>query len=73
MGDHDNGFALGKLLKRGLHLKFIVRVGEGRGLIQYNDRRVFQHNAGNGNSLLFAAGKVNAFRPDHGVYTVWHF
>ena len=43
-----------------LNDSFILRVGVGRGLVQNDDWRIFQHGAGNGDALLFAAGEMPA-------------
>ena len=70
MGDHDHGLACGKLRKRFLHLCLIVRVGKGGSLIQNQDRRIFQHGPGNGQTLCLTAGHISALTSDHSIHTI---
>ena len=73
MGDHNDGLALRQLRKRGLHLRLVVGVGKGRGLIEDQDGGIFQHGARNGNALLLAAGEIHALRADDGMDAVREF
>ena len=73
MGDHNDGLALRQLRKRGLHLRLVVGVGKGRGLIEDQDGGIFQHGARNGNALLLATGEIHALRADDGVDAVREF
>ena len=57
LAPHQPGHAL-------LNDGFVFRVGIGCGLVQDNDRCVFEHGTGNGNTLLFAAGEMPAAAAD---------
>ena len=70
MGNHEDRLAPGQPGKRRLHPGFVVRVRKGRGLVQNDDGRIFQHDAGDGDALLLAAGEVDALRADHGIRPV---
>lgn len=73
MGDHDNGAPLCKLVEGSLHLRFVVGIGKGGRFIKNQHRRVFEHGAGNGKPLCFAAGEVDALRADDRMHTVREF
>ena len=60
MCDHNNRFSLRQFREGGLYAGFIVRIGKSCSFVQNNNGCVFQHNTGDGDSLLFAPGKINA-------------
>lgn len=53
--DHDDRLIARQRLDRLLQPILIFGIDVCRRLAQYDDRRVFQHRAGNGNALSFAA------------------
>ena len=63
MRDHDDRPPVRKVGKRLLHAHLVVGVGEGRRLVEHDDRRVLQKRAGDGDALALAAGKIDAVRP----------
>ena len=54
-----------------LNQMLILWVNAGRGLIQNNNRRIFQHGSGNRNPLLFTAGKRRTALPNDGIISIW--
>ena len=58
VGDHDNGFFGGERLNGVHQFVFIFGIDIGGCLIQKDDRCVFHQSAGNGDTLLFTAGKT---------------
>lgn len=73
MRDDDDRFSLHQPLKRFLDQIFVLRIAEGRRLVQHNDRRIFDDGAGNRDALALAAGEMDPFRADHGVIAVRQF
>ena len=58
MGDHQGGAALHERLKGLLHPGLGGRVKGAGGLVEDEDRRVLEDDAGNGQPLAFAAAQV---------------
>ena len=73
MSDHNDGAPLCQRIEGRLHLRLVVGVCKGGCLIQNQHRRVFQHGAGDGQPLGFAAGEVNALRTDDRAHAVRKF
>lgn len=57
MCNHNNSLIVRKRADRLLQLRFIFGIDARRRLVEDNDRRVLEHGAGNGNTLLFSARK----------------
>ena len=55
VGDHDDGAALRQRVEGRLHLRLVVGVCKGGGLVQDQHRRIFQHGAGDGQPLGLSA------------------
>ena len=55
-----------------LDFGFGQRIKRARRLVEDQDRRIFEENAGNRNALLLPAGKERAAFADVGVEAVWH-
>ena len=60
MGDDQHGLALNQLCHGLLHDGLILRIDVGRGLVQNDNGRVFQHGPGDSKALALAAGQVGA-------------
>ena len=60
VGDHQHRFVPGQRLKGLLDLMLVLRVSEGGGLVQHHDRGVLQNGPGQGDTLLFPAGEIDA-------------
>ena len=58
--DDEQRLALRQRGDAALELVLIFGIGEGRGLVQNDDGRVFEHHARDGDALLFAAGEALA-------------
>ena len=67
MGNDDQRLALRQPGDSLLNDRLILRVDAGGGLVENDDGCILQHGAGNGNALLFAAGKVAATPAADGV------
>lgn len=70
MGDDKHGFVPDQLLQRQLHLMFVFRVGIGRGLVQHQNRRIFEDRPCHGDPLLLTAGKIHAAFSDQRIVTI---
>ena len=70
VGDGDHGAASGELLQS--VLDHLLRLGvEGRGrLVEQEDRSGLEQGAGDGETLLLAAGEEASLVPDHGLVAV---
>ena len=62
--NHNYCFFMRYLLHGFHQLLLIFWIYIGCGFIQNNNRRIFQHRAGNGNALSFATGKMSATASD---------
>lgn len=60
VGNDDQRLALCQPGDSLLNDRFILRVDAGSGFVENDDGCILQHGAGNGNALLFAAGKMAA-------------
>ena len=54
-----------------LNNRLVLRVDVGGRLIENDDRRVFQHGSGNGNSLPFSSGKMGTASAHHRLITIF--
>ena len=72
MGDDEGGTPLGQFVKGPLDAGFGDRVQSGGGLIQNENRRVFQEDAGDGHPLLLSAGQHDASLTHIGLEAVRH-
>ncbi len=70
VGDHQDRLFLRQLFKGKLYLVFVLRVREGGGLIQNDDRRVLQNGPCQRDALVLAAGEIGAAAAHHGIKTV---
>ena len=70
MGDGDDGAALGQLGDGVLDEMLVLGVNAGGCLVQNDNGRIFKDCPGNGNTLLFPAGKGTAALADYGVVAV---
>ena len=70
MRDHQHRLALDELRQGPLDLELVLRVGEGRRLVQHQDGRVLQDGPGDADALLLPAGQVDATRADGGAVPV---
>ena len=70
MGNHEHGLASGECGECLLYTDFVIGISKCGGLIQDQDRRVFQNCPGNGDPLMFTAGQVDAVRTDDRVNAV---
>lgn len=61
---------LGLLTCEKLHRHFVFRVGKRRRFIQNKNERIFEHDASNGNPLLFSARKIHALASDDGIHAL---
>ena len=60
VGDNNHGLAFYQGLKGLLPLVFVLRIGEGRGFVQYQYRRILQNGAGHAYPLRLAARQIHA-------------
>ena len=68
MSDNDRGAVAQGFLQRGLYEGLVLGVEVARGFVEDDDRRVLQEHAGDGETLLLAAGEaVAALAHDRGV------
>ena len=67
VGNHNYGPALRKPFKGPLDQSLVLRVRKGCRFVQNQDGRIFQHDTGDGDALLFAPGEIHAFCADHRV------
>ena len=67
MRDDEQGLALRQRGDAALDLVLVFGVGEGGGLVEDDDGRVFEHHARDGDALLFAAGQALARFTDRRV------
>src|ERR1700693_4120724 len=70
MRDRDDGATSGKFFQGHLDLLLRFRIKRRSGLVQKQDRRVFQKRARNGHPLLLAAGKQATFVSDYRFVSV---
>ena len=70
VGNHDDGLFGGERLDGAHQLIFIFGINVGSCLIQKDDRGVFHHGAGNGDALLFTAGKTCAAFTDYRIVSL---
>ena len=70
MGYHDDGLFGGERLDGVHQFVFVFGIDVGGCLIQKDDRCVFHHGAGNGDALLFTAGKACAAFADNRIVSV---
>ena len=73
MRNHDDGAFFCQNRKSLLDQGFILGIGEGCGLVQNDDRSIFENRSCQSHALLFAAGKVGPFRPDDRIHPVRKF
>ena len=72
MRDDQHGASLHQVGQRGLHQRLAFGVKGRGGLIENQNRRIFEDGAGNGQALALAAGKAEALFADHCVVTLRH-
>ena len=65
--DHDRGPIAAQVLDRFLHLLFGFRIECGGGLVQQDDRRVFDERARHGDALALPAGELGAVLAHRGI------
>ncbi|CAN4028530.1 Zn-dependent peptidase ImmA, M78 family, partial [Dysosmobacter welbionis] len=70
MGDGKDGFPLCQSGQSLLNQVLILRVYAGGRFIKDDDRRVFEHGAGDGNALFLPAGEGGAALSNHGIIAV---
>ena len=70
VGDGQRGAAMGQLFEAPAHQDLALVVKGAGGLVQDQNRRVLQEDAGDGDALLLAAGKLDAALADIGVEAV---
>ena len=68
--DANRGATGHELLEGGLHGAFGLGIERAHGLVQHQNRRIFQNGAGDGDTLALAAGKVHAFFADDRLVAV---
>ena len=73
VGDGDGRPSFGEFFQALLDPAFALVVKGAGGLVENEDRRIFQEDAGNGDALLLAAGKAGAAFSDEGVIAVREF
>ena len=71
MGNRYDCFTMCQCGNSLLNQMLILWVNAGRGLIQNNNRRIFQHGSGNRNPLLFTAGKRRTALTNDGIISIW--
>ncbi len=67
VGDDDGGAALHQPFQRLLDQELGLGVHRRGGLVQHQDRRIFEDGAGDGQALLLPARELDAALADHGV------
>ena len=67
VGDDENGVVAFQVFQLFLYVGFRFHIHSGRGVIQYEDRRILQQGTGQGDTLLLAAGKADAPFPHDGI------
>jgi hypothetical protein len=60
VGDGNHGFAFHHFVEAFLDGSFDFGVERAGGFVKQQNRRVFEHNAGDGDTLALAAGKFHA-------------
>mgnify|MGYP000706986087 CR=1 FL=1 len=70
VGDGQRGAAVGQLFKALAHQDLALVVQSAGGLVQDQNGRVLQEDAGDGDALLLAAGELNAALTDVGVEAI---
>lgn len=73
VGDHQNGLAGKQAGKRALHFGFVFHIQAGGGLVQQDDRGVFQERPGDRDPLPLAAGELGAVFADGRVVACGQF
>ena len=63
VSNHDDGLVMGQCLNSTLQFILILRVNAACCLVQNDDGRIFQHGAGDGNTLFLTAGQSTAASP----------
>ena len=53
-----------------MYLDLVFRIGEGRGLVQHHNGRIFHNGARQHEPLHLAAGEMSARRAVYGIYAV---
>ena len=71
MRDNQRRAVLHELIQACLHGAFGLGIERGGGLIEHENRRVFQHGAGHGHTLLLTAGELQAALTNDGVVAIW--
>ena len=66
VGDDQSGAVFRDAVERILNIALGVAVERGRGLVEKEDRRRLEDGAGDGDTLLFAAGELEAALADFG-------
>ena len=61
------GLIMSQCLDSSLQFVLILRVNAASCLVQNDNRRIFQHGAGDGNPLAFTAGKMGTGAADNGI------